>query len=54
MKTTPVHQRMETLTETDTQEYVYPKPLRDVDELKQHLIETWSFVCPKLSKYNVV
>jgi len=42
MKTTPVHQRLETPTETDTQEHVYHKPVRDVDELKQHLIETWS------------
>jgi len=29
-------------TETDTQEHVYQKPVRDVNELKQHLIETWS------------
>jgi len=42
MKTTPVHQCLETLTETDTQEHVYQKPVRDVNELKQHLIETWS------------
>jgi len=42
MKTTPVHQRLETPTEIDTQEHVYQKPLRDVNELKQHLIETWS------------
>jgi len=28
--------------ETDTQEYVYQKPVRYVDELKWHLIETWS------------
>jgi len=43
MKTTPVHQRLETPTETaDTQEHVYQKPTRDVNELKQHLIETWS------------
>jgi len=33
---------METLTETDTQEHVYQIPVRDVNELKQHLIETWS------------
>jgi len=40
MKTTPVHQRLETPTETaDTQEHVYQKPLRDVNELKQHLID---------------
>ena len=32
----------ETLTETEVQEHVYQKPVRDVDELKQHLIETWS------------
>jgi len=31
-----------TLTEKDTQEHVYQKPVRDVNELKQHLIETWS------------
>jgi len=38
MKTTPV----QTLTETDTQERVYQKPVMDVNELKQHLIEIWS------------
>jgi len=27
MKTTPVHQRLETPTETDTQEHVYQKPV---------------------------
>jgi len=32
MKTTPVHQRLETPTETD-------KPMSDINELKQHLIE---------------
>jgi len=42
MKTTPVHQSLETPTETDTQEHVYQKPARYVNELKQHLIETWS------------
>jgi len=42
MKTTPVHQRLETLTETDTLEHVCQKPARDVDKLKQHLIEKWS------------
>jgi len=40
MKTTPVHQRLETPTETDTQEHVYQKPVRDVNELKQHVIDT--------------
>jgi len=30
MKTTPLHQRLETPTETDTQEHVYQKPMRDV------------------------
>jgi len=40
MKTTPVHHRLETPTETDTQEHVYQKPVRDVNELKQHVIET--------------
>jgi len=42
MKTTPVHQRLETPTETDTQEHVYRKPARYVHELKWHLIEIWS------------
>jgi len=51
MKTTSVHQSLETPTETDTLEHVYQKPARDVNELKpardvnelkQHLIETWS------------
>jgi len=42
MKITPVHQRLETPTETDTQEYVYQKPVRDVNELKQHVVDTWS------------
>jgi len=28
--------------ETDMHEHVYQKPVRDVDELKQHAIETWS------------
>jgi len=42
MKTTPVHQRLETPTETDTQEHVYQKPVRDINQLKQHVIETWS------------
>jgi len=42
METTSVHQSLETPTETDTLEHVYQKPARDVNELKQHLIETWS------------
>jgi len=42
MKTTPLRQSLETPTESDTQEYFYQKPVRDVNELKQHLIETWS------------
>jgi len=30
-------------TETDTQEHVYlQKPVRDVNELKQHVIDMWS------------
>jgi len=33
---------METPTETDTQEHAYQKPVRDINELKQHLIGTWS------------
>jgi len=37
-----VRQRLETSTETDTREHVYQKPVRDVNELKQHLVETWS------------
>jgi len=39
MKTTPLHQRLEAPTETDTQEHVYQKPARYVSELKQHLVE---------------
>jgi len=42
MKTRPAQQRKETPPETDTQEHVYQKPVRDVNELKQHVIETWS------------
>jgi len=42
MKTTRVHQSLETPTETDMQERVCQKPLSDVNKLKQHLIETWS------------
>jgi len=45
MKTTSLHQRLETPTETDMQmmqEYVYQKLVRDVNELKQHVIDTWS------------
>jgi len=42
MKTTPVHQCLETPTETKTQEHVYQKPARCVHVLKQHLIEIWS------------
>jgi len=42
MKIRPVHQRLETPTETDTHEHVYQKPVREVNALKQHLIETWS------------
>jgi len=39
MKTTPVHQRLLTLTETKTQEHVYQKPARYVHELKWHLMK---------------
>jgi len=39
-----VQQRLETPTETDTQEHVYQKPERDVNELMQQLIETWSAI----------
>jgi len=42
MKTTQVHPRLETPTETETQEHVYQKPARYVRELKWHLIEIWS------------
>jgi len=42
MNTTPVQQRLETPTETDTQLTCYQKPVREVNELQQHLIETWS------------
>jgi len=34
MKTTPVHQLLETPTETETQEHVYQKPARYVHKLK--------------------
>jgi len=37
-----VHQSLKTPTETDTREHVCEKPLSDVNELKQRLIETWS------------
>jgi len=37
-----VQQSLETPIETDTQEHVYQKPVRDINELKQHLNETWS------------
>jgi len=50
MKTTPVHQCLETPTETDTQEHVYQKPVRDVNGLKQHLTETW----PATSKASLI
>jgi len=39
MKTTPVHQRMETPTETEKQEHVDHEPARHVHELKWHLIK---------------
>ena len=45
MKTRPVHHSLMTQTETNMQEHVYQfitKPVRDVSELTQHLIETWS------------
>jgi len=42
MKTTPVHQSLETPTETDTQEHVYQKSVRDVSELYEAASETWS------------
>jgi len=43
MKTKPVHQLLVgTPTETVTQEHVYQKPAMDVNELKQHVIDTWS------------
>jgi len=38
-ETTPVHQCLETPTETDTQEHVYQKPVRYVLVLKWQLIE---------------
>jgi len=44
MKTSPGHQRPEIPTETDTQKHVYQKRVRDVNELKQRLIETWSAI----------
>jgi len=39
MKTTSVHQRLETPTETETQEHVYQKPVTYVYELKWHMID---------------
>jgi len=42
MKTEPVQQSVETATETVTQERVYQKPARDVDELNQRLSKAWS------------
>jgi len=42
MKTTPVHQHLDTPTKTDMQEHVYEKPVRDVNELKHLVIDTWS------------
>jgi len=44
MKTISVHQRLKTPTETDTQEHVYQNPVTDVNELKQHVTETWSAI----------
>jgi len=41
-ETTPLQQNLDILTETELQEHDYHKPVRDVYELKQHLIETWS------------
>jgi len=43
MKTTPVHQTMETPTEIEMQEHVYQKPARCVHKLKRHLVEIWTF-----------
>jgi len=42
MKTTPMHQCLDTPTDTETQEHVCQKPARYVHELKWHLIEIWS------------
>ena len=42
MKTTPVHQRLETPTETDIQEHVYQKPWQWATSVSWRLIETWS------------
>ena len=42
MKTIPVHQSLETQTETDTQQHVYQKPVSDVNDAEADLIETWS------------
>ena len=41
MKTTPVHQRLKHRLKP-TRRNIYQKPVRDVNELKQRLIETWS------------
>jgi len=35
---------LEIPTETDMQEHVDEKPVRDVTELKQHVIDTWSAI----------
>jgi len=37
-----VYESLEMPTETDMQEQVYQKSVRDVNELKWHLIEIWS------------
>jgi len=44
MKTTPMHQRLETPTETETQEHVLSETseVGYVHDLKWHLIEIWS------------
>ena len=42
MKTTPLHQHLQTPIETEMQEHVYQKPATYVHELKWHLIEIWS------------
>jgi len=42
MKTTPLRQSLETPTESDRNIFIRNHAVRDVNELKQHLIETWS------------
>ena len=44
MRATPEHRSLDTTTETKMQEHVYQEQVRDVEEIKQRLIETWSAI----------